>query len=119
MQSITNEQDQGYFIMRCNQNLKSYQFILLSVKDLNTNKNDHIFHSFNMTPSIKDILKLNLNFLYSWLSNQSYCFVSTACHFSKWVQSKNKSGNGFPGQRGLYRVQKYQLEKNWLGNFEF
>ena len=41
----------------------------------------------------------------------------TACHFSKWVKSKNKSGNGFPGQRGLYRVQKYQLEKNWSGKF--
>ena len=43
--------------------------------------------------------------------------LSTACHFSKWVKSKNKSSNGFPGQRGLYRVQKYQLEKNWSGKF--
>ena len=43
--------------------------------------------------------------------------LCTACHFSKWVKSKNKSGNGFPGQRGLYRVQKYQLEKNWSGKF--
>ena len=43
----------------------------------------------------------------------------TPCHFSKWVKSKNKSGNGFPGQRGLYRVRKYQLEKIGQENFEF
>ena len=37
--------------------------------------------------------------------------------FFKMGKSKNKSGNGFPGQRGSYRVQKYHLEKNWSGKF--
>ena len=27
--------------------------------------------------------------------------VYTACHFPKWVKSKDKSENGFPGQRTL------------------
>ena len=36
--------------------------------------------------------------------HKPYLKGGTACHFSKWVKSKNKSGNGFQGQRGLYRV---------------